>query len=544
MAEPLQAPAHVSNVVARWQAALPSASRLMNEAGALWNTGQPFVTTLPCRTNASAPVPAGMQASRRLHRAIDQFLCSVERAERWRHKALHQVQEAGLTPRQLMQQALRLDGSPADGPDYRLLLPLVERSSLLAGMAELVAATETLDRELAALPDLPAVTWHWSTPWGDVMVDTTGRDNDYHLDNPLLVIDVGGNDRYDFAPRRDTHFISVVLDRGGNDQYVAETPGAGPSAAVMGYGVLWDTDGDDQHAGGLLAQGAALFGAALHWDGRGNDRYEATGFAQGFALGGVALLADLAGDDRFRAQTHAQAAGGPEGVGVLLDVAGDDHYLLGNAPLVLPSSQLPERNASMGQGAGRGLRPGTKNEPATAGGIGLLLDLAGNDHYTAQVFAQGAGYQEGLGMLFDGGGRDRFQAAWYAMGAAAHQGAGVLISEGVDDDAYDATHSTSIAAAHDLSVAYFLDQGGNDRYALGNLGLGAANDHGVAVFMDSAGDDDYHVSNARCQAFGGSWVDGAEEAVAGAGLFMDLDGQDRFPGTCVPRRSRPPRLLQ
>jgi DNA polymerase-3 subunit gamma/tau len=39
-----------------------------------------------------------------------------------------------------------------------------------------------------------------------------------------------------------------------------------------------------------------------------------------------------------------------------------------------------------------------------AGGIGILRDLHGTDHYTASVFAQAAGYWQGIGMLMDGDG--------------------------------------------------------------------------------------------------------------------------------------------
>ena len=49
------------------------------------------------------------------------------------------------------------------------------------------------------------------------MVDTTGRDNNYVLKDPLLVLDVGGDDHYEFLPRSDRHRISVLLDHQGND---------------------------------------------------------------------------------------------------------------------------------------------------------------------------------------------------------------------------------------------------------------------------------------------------------------------------------------
>jgi hypothetical protein len=376
------------------------------------------------------------------------------------------------------------------------------------------------------------------TPLGAVIVDTTGSDGTHRLAAPLLVLDVGGNDRYEFEAAPAAGHLAVVLDHGGDDRYFARAAGADPSAATLGYGILWDTVGDDLYEGGEFAQAAALFGAALLRDDAGNNRYVAAAHAQAYALGGIALLASGAGSDEYIAQTHAQASAGPEAVAVLVDLAGDDRYTLGNSPLARPSPQLPTHNTSMGQGAGRGLRATEDDGLSAAGGIGMLVDLAGDDRYTAQVFAQGAGFHEGLGMLIDAGGTDRFDAAWYAMGAAAHQAAGVLLKRGGGNDRYRATHFASLGAAHDLAVAAFLDEGGDDDYALGDLGFGASHDDGVAVFVDLAGADRYQVTAAACRAFGFAQP-GAPGTSSGRspGVFIDRDGAaDQISPACRPAR--------
>jgi hypothetical protein len=409
---------------------------------------------------------------------------------------------AGVDPASLRAQVI--DSRPAQRPEHDLsrLLPLVSRPALADAALDLVAAVERFDRFAAATPQ-PSIEWQLETPFGIVLVDTTGRDNRHQLRAPLLVIDIGGNADYRPLAAPQARRASVLYDLGGNDRHVAFADGADPSAATLGIGLLWDRGGDDVHQGRQLAQGAAILGVGLLVDSEGSNRFEATGHAQGYAAGGLALLlASGNGNDSYQAVTHAQASAGPEGVAALIDRGGNDSYGLGNAPLLRPSPQLPSHNTSMGQGAGRGLRPAGEGDAGAAGGIGLLLDLAGNDRYVAQVFAQGAGYHEGLGLLLDGGGNDSFEAAWYAMGAAAHDAAGVLLKLGPGADRYRATHFTSLGAAHDGSLAVFVDEGGDDDYALGDLGLGASNEDGVAVFFDGGGRNSFRVDAATCRAFG------------------------------------------
>jgi hypothetical protein len=179
------------------------------------------------------------------------------------------------------------------------------------------------------------------------------------------------------------------------------------------------------------------------------------------------------GDDAMTALTHAQGSAGPLGAAWLINEAGNDRYVLGNARLVQASSQLPERNASMGQGAGRGWR-GREGAPDTPGGVGLLVDLAGDDHYTAQVFAQGVGFQQGMGVLVDAGGNNHHSAAWYALGAAAHQAVGVFWASGAGSDVYEVSHSSALGAATDRSVGWFEKSKGCITASVGGFSKGAA----------------------------------------------------------------------
>ena len=500
-------------------------------AGLAWIKTAPSPSALPWQP--VLPDEASLPQPLRLEVAL--MLAGMGQAHQFLQRALARL-PASVTPALLMRQALDGNITLFEEPDFRQLLPLVEREALLAGMLDLIAATDRLRRFVTTAKPLPAVSWALDTPMGQIVIDTTGRDNQHRLHDPLLVLDVGGNDHYVFEAARPTHRVAVLLDHLGNDHYDALSAGADPSGAVLGYGILWDTAGDDTYQGSQLAQASALFGAALLVDGGGLNHFSASRHAQAHALGGFAVLLSGEGNDRFTAQTQAQASAGPDGVAVLIDPGGNDRYSLDNSPLIRPSPQLPTHNTSMGQGAGRGMRADAFDGRSTAGGIGLLLDLAGDDHYSAQVFAQGAGYQEGLGMLVDDDGNDRFEAAWYAMGSAAHKGAGLLLKRGRGNDVYHASHSMALGAAHDFSVGVFVDEGGDDSYHLGDLGLGAAHDNSVALFIDAAGNDRYTVAAPHCRALGttamSEWGT-VRENLPNTGLFMDLGGDDRYPAHCA-----------
>lgn len=488
------------------------------QAGAGW------VPVLPDRARLPDP----------LRYEIARVLAAMARSHAFLQRAFERF-PAGVTPQLLRRQALEGRLRAFETPDYRQLLPLVEPEAVLGGMLDLVGAVEHLERFVKNEAALPSVAWSLQTPFGWIVVDTTGGDNHHRLQDPLLVLDVGGDDDYEFLATSDTHAISVLLDHRGNDRYATAAAGADPSSATLGYGILWDTEGDDRYLGTEQAQASALFGAALLFDGGGSNRFVASSRSQAHAVGGLAVLASGGGDDEFTAQTYSQASGGPRGVAVLVDTGGNDRYTLGNEPLVRPSPQLPDRNTSMGQGAGYGMRGDLFDGRATAGGIGLLLDLAGNDRYEAQVFAQGVGYYEGLGLLLDDGGDDRFDTAWYGMGAGVHDAAGILLKRGAGDDVYRSSHEMVLGSGNDLSVGVFVDEGGDDAYTVGQLSLGVANANSTALFVDAAGNDRYAVASTTCRALGAAYMPAwgnARETLPSLGLFMDLSGTDSYPPQC------------
>ena len=106
------------------------------------------------------------------------------------------------------------------------LLTVIDRRALLAGMLDLVAAVQRLQHFVTTQQHLPELTWTLDTPMGQIVVDTTGRDNPYRLKDPLLLLDVGGDDQYEFCPAAIAAPISVLLDHQGNDRYIAVAAGS------------------------------------------------------------------------------------------------------------------------------------------------------------------------------------------------------------------------------------------------------------------------------------------------------------------------------
>ena len=417
-------------------------------------------------------------------------------------------------PADVTRQQLLLDeAGPVDARQLATLAAQVRLPELARGMQLLLYASAHTVKglaHLAAQGRLPQGVWRLHTPQGWVHVDTTGLSTNEAPEDVWLWIKTGGDDRYRmdrFHGDSNRRAVRVLIDTGGNDQYRTETTGGDASSGVLGLSVLWDAAGDDDWQCARWCQGAALLGAAALINSAGHDKFDAQARAQAHAVGGLALLASNVmgtphGKDRsaaasqdtntsYTALSEAQGSAGPSGVALLVDGVGDDQYTLAPQPLVAPSSQLPDRNLSMGQGAGRGWRLMDQGQEvlATAGGVGVLIDLTGDDHYTAQVFAQGVGFHEGLGLLIDAGGHNRLDAAWYALGAAAHGAAGAFVAKGQGDDVYKVSHVSALGMGHDLSLGWFEDRGGNDRYALADMGLGVGSDGGTGVFVDAAGRD-------------------------------------------------------
>lgn len=414
--------------------------------------------------------------------------------------------------------------------DERWLMPFAyhdigaraDVSALTGGLLRLVAAVQT------ALPDLRAATRTsptapiaWETPLGKVGV--WGMGNDRHSGGYLLLIDLGGDDRYDDVGRPPGKSgVSVVIDLSGND-VVRWHDNPGPGAGVLGIDLWADMQGNDQYLGGNMGAGAALLGAGMLWDAQGDDVYRGGSMVQGVGQYGVGVLLDEQGNDSYEAGVAGQGFGGPGGFGFLVDLAGNESYSCGR---VAPD-QAEDRVArhagvhylSMCQGYAFGLRP------QASGGVGVLLDRSGDDLYKADIFAQGGGYWFGLGMLVDRQGNDQYKAFEHCQGSGLHLGAGVLADLGGDDTYAGYEHCQGVGIDRAAGVLY--EVAGNDRYQAEHQSQGSGiKPYGVGLMIDMQGDDQY-VATAQSQGYSALSLEFPAEQWP-LGVLLDLGGANEF----------------
>jgi len=338
------------------------------------------------------------------------------------------------------------------------------------------------------------------TPAGKIVIGGRGN-NVYELDRMTgvcAVIDLGGNDVYHEGTVSPQRPVLVVIDLAGNDRYEGTQPGI-QGGAVLGVSMMVDVAGDDVYDAKDIAQGSAVGGVGILIDFAGNDRYRGFRRVQGQAIGGLGILLDRAGKDDYHAAMWAQGFGGPLGFGVLDDLEGDDHYYCGGQ---WRDSYYPETPGyeCWGQGVGAGLRG------VADGGIGVILDGAGNDVYEYDYFAQGGGYWLGMGFARDFGGNDqrigstrqeydgspRTQSVFgrFTCGFGCHYALGFCFDD-AGNDTYGGT-IMGLGFAWDCSIGYLCDFGGNDRYgATGGLTEGVGAQAGLGVLLDYGGDDAY-----------------------------------------------------
>lgn len=403
------------------------------------------------------------------------------------------------------------------------LIPLasaIDYQKLYASVPYLVFWAESL-ATLAKRPNsikLPKkpkendIIWSQKTPMGEFIIG--GKGSSHYTGSPALIIDLGGDDIYELSYDSAVS-TQVIIDLGGNDTYKALTDfclGSG----FFGTGILIDEEGDDTYLGKNFCLGSGLFGVGILLDKKGNDKYFGDTFTQGAGAWGIGILADLDGADNYNGALYAQGFGGVAGFGSLIDKAGNDNYFAGGKYKDI--LRYKEHYLSLSQGFSYGIRP------YMSGGVGLLLDYAGNDGYVTDIFGQGSSYWWGWGCLYDKEGNDFYQAFQYAQGAATHMTLGTLI-DGAGDDIYS-SHGVSQGCGHDWACGILLDNSGNDNYYSYDLSQGAGNANGIGIIIDQAGDDGYYVkSKANTQGYGNP-----RREYGSIGIFIDMLGKDKYDG--------------
>lgn len=207
-------------------------------------------------------------------------------------------------------------------------------------------------------------------------------------------------------------------------------------------------------------------------------------------------------------------------VGVLVDLAGDDRHGVKQTPDVDDECTAdPVVRRMLTNGAG-------------FLGVGIVVDRAGNDHYTGKTVSNGAGHLFGVGILHDKAGDDRYLDVRNSTGFALFGGLGVFRDYAGDDthDFYMPAPSNSDAANQEDGAGGVIDdEGVCDNLPRYNVGGG--NVGGVGVAIDDAGKDTYRggfTPNFLAPAGtgrGGSQGFGNNGA---SGVLLDRAGDDSY----------------
>ena len=414
----------------------------------------------------------------------------------------------------------------------------------LARMRRLLVTVEFAVREAApllrkqgALPENRVVI---KTDLGPIVL--RGPNNGGGVENPLLLIDFGGNDEYRTPKKPAWRPVQVIVDLAGDDLYLAQAPHAW-AGALAGISVLADLGGDDDYRGRDWSLGCALGGVALLHDRAGDDRYMGGLGTQAAGIFGNGVLIDDEGDDEYHAGLFAQGFASTGGRGTLIDRSGRDLYVAGRDEEDM--WRRPGTWITFAQGASFSHRFGHileeegkprrwKMTGQLAGGVGELYDGRGDDRYVADVFGQGAAYWYSLGVLVDLEGDDSYRTTWYGQGVGTHVAVGCVVDVAGDDRYF--SRNTSQGCGHDFSAGILVDHAGNDRYRSMALSQGAGNARsGIGVLIDERGDDSY-----RCES--GAWgfmrPEKTEPASSPYGFFLDLGGTNLYSGRFAEKRGR------
>jgi len=221
-----------------------------------------------------------------------------------------------------------------------------------------------------------------------------------------------------------------------------------------------------------------------------------------------AVIVDYAGDDAYETHEPCRQACGHMGVGLLVDLEGNDSYV----------------GTRFTQGAG-------------FMGVGILMDKDGNDVYRGIAMHQGVGHW-GIGVLADYGGADRYESHSVAQGVGLPGGCGLLWDRGDGKDVYYCKgYQRSGYGSRGVfegwgqgvgmgyrpyasgGVGILFDGGGSDLFEAGNFSQGGGYFYGFGVLFGAGKHSDRYIGSRYAQGFG------CHQA---AGVLIDEGGNDRY----------------
>ncbi|HEX37585.1 MAG TPA: hypothetical protein ENG70_01805 [Candidatus Cloacimonetes bacterium] len=360
-----------------------------------------------------------------------------------------------------------------------------------------------------------------------------GIDDDFYTKDAHLLIDIDGDDVYQNNAggcRSSFEEIAVCIDHNGNDRYEAPNDLYVQGFGFLGCGFLADFKGNDSYTAKHFAQGAGVCGVGVLWDKSGFDTYNAHAFCQGAGMFGLGMLLDDAGEDLYDCATLGQGGATTLGMGILSDLEGDDRYYLA----IDDSKDALGNLAGYGQGGALSFRNYPWRKKLTAyGGAGLLFDASGNDRYWTKGWCdQGGSYIMSLGALVDIAGNDHYTANT-GQGSGIHITNAILIDKD-GHDIYEGGFRTG-GSGGDRSAGFFIDYAGNDIYTSRTSSYGTGGKPlSYSLFIDYQGEDTYICSDPEneitfnnWQSFGGVWPE-SEHYNWPFAICMDLEDEDDY----------------
>jgi len=420
----------------------------------------------------------------------------------------------------LFRPALKLTSSNIVSRSTRIMLEKGDMKPVTLGALQLAKAIDSAI-EKAPKDSKTEFAFSHKTPLGIIAINGN-QSNTYEKGDYLLIMDCGGDDIYHDGATTNSEKtpVSVLIDYAGNDKYESKEISFG--TGILGYGMLVDCQGDDSYdsKNGI---GYCAWGAGLVLDlGNGNDTYKID--SRGLACGsmGMAVVNDCGGNDSYYCRWLGIGIAKAGSCAALVDASGNDSYEADDMKIDNPSPQTQKHNTSLAMGCGFGRRAHPGDGYSLAGGVGALIDGAGDDTYVSGVFGQGVGYWFALGVLVDLGGNDKHTGVWYSQGASAHYAAGALVDT-AGDDLYELTMNQGQGHGRDFSLGLLHDIGGSDVIKNPGNAVGNTNLNGVGLFWKQNGKADF-----QCPGKTPGSVGNGRPKIFGLGLFMAENGEFIF----------------
>ena len=332
-------------------------------------------------------------------------------------------------------------------------LEKVDWSKLLASAQVLASLTQSdylksLQTVLAAMSPIAKkvegvtgdVLFMTETRHGLILIGGKGP-NTYDVKGPVaLLIDLGGDDVYKGTSRPAT---TAGIPTASSSTWEATTGMSAarwawpPAVSVSACFTMWPAT---TLTSSVPARGGVgLGGSACRWTAKATTNTKAHASRKAPRSRHRPALGRC-GQRQHTSWGLALGFGGPGGLGIVLDNAGNDQYQCGykypsgynksDAPTAKPGDpEFQWDSFGLAMGMGRRVCPPDPDALGfnLAGGIGMVIDLAGNDKYDSSNFSQACGYFFGIGLMLDLAGDDHYQAARYGLSSGAHYGLGLFI---------------------------------------------------------------------------------------------------------------------